>query len=379
MDENKNDWGHVELPKPKEGQIMVDGAVQDISKKTLWKPSKKQLSMAGAIVVLAVIGGVGFLGLQRSPSSQSDMVKKVAPPKQTTVASALTGLQVDPATNQRPVTGVMIENSLEARPQSGLEHAGVVFEAIAEGGITRFLALFQDAEPDYIGPVRSVRPYYLQWCQSFDCSIAHVGGSPEALGNIAEWGVKDLDQFAHDGAYWRASSRYAPHNMYTSTAKLREVQSAKGYGAAAFTPLARKADAPSATPNARSININISSASFNSHYDWDATSNTYRRSLAGQPHTNVNSGGAGTQISPKVVVAMVMPYGVALDKHSSYGTIGSGQVYVFQDGTVTEGTWHKADLKSQFTFTDGAGNPIALNAGQTWFVALGGSGTLNYQ
>lgn len=94
---------------------------------------------------------------------------------------------------------------------------------------------------------------------------------------------------------------------------------------------------------------------------------------------NVNSAGAAAQISPKVVVAMVMPYGVALDKHSSYGTIGSGQAYVFQDGIVTEGTWNKADMKTQFSFVDGAGKPIALNAGQTWFVALGGSGNLNYQ
>ncbi|MCP5939883.1 DUF3048 domain-containing protein, partial [Klebsiella pneumoniae] len=84
-------------------------------------------------------------------------------PKPTTVANTLTGLQVAPDVNQRPVTGVMIENSTDARPQSGLDQAGVVFEAIAEGGITRFLALFQDTQPDYVGPVRSSRPYYVQW------------------------------------------------------------------------------------------------------------------------------------------------------------------------------------------------------------------------
>ncbi|MBP9853115.1 MAG: hypothetical protein QG629_287 [Patescibacteria group bacterium] len=379
MDENKNGWSGEESPKPQDGQVFINGEVQDIPKKTAWRPTQNQIKIAAIALVIAVLGVGGWFALQHTSPAKSPIATKKTAPKPTTVASNLTGLQVDPSVNQRPVTGVMIENSLEARPQSGLDQAGVVFEAIAEGGITRHLALYQDSEPDYLGPVRSVRPYYAQWCMGFDCTIAHVGGSPEALSNIQTWGVKDLDQFVHDAAYWRIPSRYAPHNMYTSTAKLREVQAAKGYSAGTFTPLARKADAPSQTPNARSININISSASFNSHYDWDAASNTYRRSLGGEPHMNVNSAGAAAQISPKVVVAMVMPYGVALDKHSSYGTIGSGQAYVFQDGIVTEGTWNKADMKTQFSFVDGAGKPIALNAGQTWFVALGGSGNLNYQ
>ncbi len=378
MDENKNQEPVV-APTVGDGQVVVDGAVKDIPTKTHWKPTKKQLVIGLVALVVVISGVVGVLALQKKPAATPKKpVAKVAPlPK--TVASNLTGLQVDPSVNQRPVTGVMIENSLESRPQSGLDQAGVVFEAIAEGGITRHLALFQDTEPDHIGPIRSVRPYYAQWCLTFDCAIAHVGGSPEALANIPAWGVKDLDQFANGGSYVRVNDRYAPHNVYSSIAKLRELETAKGYGVATFTPLARKADAPSKTPNARSININISSPNFNSHYDWYAPSNAYKRSLAGAPHMNVNGAGAQTQIAPKVVVAMVMPYGVAIDKHSSYGTIGSGQAYIFQDGVVTEGTWSKADMKAQFAFTDGAGKPITLNAGQTWFVALGGAGNLNYQ
>lgn len=377
MDENKNE--HT-LPEVNAGQVFVDGQVHNIPEKKSWRPSKKQLQISLVVTGVLALCAVGVFALQ----NKSTPVAKKPAPKAThqlpkTVASKTTGLQVDPSINQRAVTGIMIENSLEARPQSGLDQADIVFEAIAEGGITRHLALFHDTEPDYLGPVRSVRPYYVQWCMTFDCAIAHVGGSPEALGNIREWGTKDLDQFANGGSYWRINSRYAPHNMYTSTAKLRELEAAKGYGAATFTPLVRKADAPSQAPNARSININISSYNFNSHYDWDGASNTYKRSLGGAPHMNINAGGGQNQLSPKVIVVMVMPYGVALDKHSSYGTIGSGQAYVFQDGMVTEGTWNKPDMKAQFTFADGAGKPIALNAGQAWFVALGGAGTLTYQ
>src|SRR5581483_6348891 len=113
----------------------------------------------------------------------------------TTVASTLTGLPVDPSVNKRQVTAVMIENSLDARPQSGLDQAGIVFEALAEGGVTRFMALFQDTQPDYIGPVRSARPYYIQWLLGYDAAYAHVGGSPDALNDITAWHVKDLNQF----------------------------------------------------------------------------------------------------------------------------------------------------------------------------------------
>lgn len=346
-----------------------------------WTLSKKwTIAIIGIVALL--IGAASFAAYQHQPrdmggSYSSKRGKYV--PKVTTVASNLTGLQVDTAVNQRPVTGVMIENSMDARPQSGLDQAGVVFEAIAEGGITRFLALFQDTQPDYIGPVRSARPYYVQWCMGFDCALAHVGGSPEALSNIKAWKVKDLDQFANSGAYHRISSRYAPHNVYTSIAKLNELESGKGFGAASYTPLARKKDAASQTPNATSLSFAISSANYNSSFAYDAASNSYKRSEGGAPHMTVNGAGQQTQIAPKVVVAMVMQYGIAADHHSQYNVTGSGQAYVFQDGTVTTATWSKADKQAPIVLTDSNNQPVKLNAGQTWFVALSGANQVTYQ
>lgn len=368
MDENKND---VPLPEVVSGQVVVDGKVKDPKiKKSHWPPTKKQLLVVGSVVIALVLGiGAYFMFFTTEQPKKPVVVAKKLPPKPTTIASNLTGLQVDPATNQRPVTGAMIENSLEARPQSGLDQAGVVFEAIAEGGITRFLALFQDSQPDYIGPVRSVRPYYAQWCMGFDCAIAHVGGSPEALGDIQSWGTKDLDQYVNGNSYWRINTRYSPHNVYTSTQKLNELALGKGYSAAEFTPIVRKPDAPSKTPNAASVDLNISSYNFNSHYDWDIKTNSYKRSQAGVPHMTVNATGKESQITPKTIVVMEMSYGIAFDKHSSYGVLSSGPARVFQDGTVSDVTWSKTDLKSQIVLTDASGKPFALNAGQTWFVA----------
>ncbi|MEK7594020.1 MAG: DUF3048 domain-containing protein [Patescibacteria group bacterium] len=342
-----------------------------------WPPSKKQwLIIVGVLVLAGLIAG-GFIMTNQPKKAvvvqQTKRVAKPAPPK--TVASTLSGLQVDPAVNLRTVTGVMIENSLDSRPQSGLSQAGVVFEAIAEGGITRFLALFQDTAPADIGPIRSARPYYVQWALGFDAAYAHVGGSPEALANIRAWGVKDLDQFANSGAYHRISSRAAPHNVYSSIATLNQLEASKGYIGSIFTGFSRKPAAPTKQPNPTKIDLALSGPLYNVHYDYKKESNTYDRSQGGGPHIDANG---STQISPSVVIALVIPYGIKSDGHSDYATIGSGPVYIFQDGIVVTGTWTKASEKSQFVFADAAGKPITLNPGQTWVTALSSTSKISY-
>jgi hypothetical protein len=338
---------------------------------------QKALLIAGLVVLLAGAGvGAYFLFFAESAPVPAIVKKeeKKEEPKPTTVASNLTGLQVDPSVNERPVIASMIENSMDARPQSGLSEAGVVFEAIAEGGITRFVALFQDTQPDYIGPVRSARPYYMQWMLGFDAGYAHAGGSAEALSLINQWGVKDLPH--HNSYFWRVSSRAAPHNLYSSVPKLNEYAASKGFGKSNFTPIPRneKEGTPAATPTARTIDLNISSATFNVHYDYDATTNSYKRSEGGAPHTDEKS---GAQISPKVVVALIMPQGKN-GIYYTYQTIGSGQVLIFQDGIVTSGTWKKDSNSANFTFTDAAGAELKLNPGQTWFTALGEASRVTY-
>jgi hypothetical protein len=350
------------------------------SPKDWWHNLTKKQRLVFASIVAPIIlagsafGAYGLFFVSGEPPVQP--VQKQAPkeePKPTTVASNLSGLQVDPSINERPVTAVMIENSLSARPQSGLHQAGVVFEAIAEGGITRFVALFQDTDPDYVGPVRSARPYYMQWMLGFDAAYAHAGGSAEALSLVSQWNVKDLP---HHGSYfWRVSNRAAPHNLYTSIPKLREYAASKGFGKANFTPLPRKEkEAPSTAPTAKSIDFNVSSANYNVHYDYDPATNSYKRNMGGAPHTDEKS---GSQISPKVVVALVMPQGKN-GIYYTYQTIGSGQVFIFQDGIVSTGTWKKDSNNANLSFTDANGAELKLNSGQTWFTALGDAGRVTY-
>lgn len=346
---------------------------------------KKQWAIIIAVLTLLIGGGIAaFYMLKKDapvvpakiPVLQKQAVPEPEPP--TTVASKMTGLQVDLAVNDRPVTGIMIENSADSRPQSGLQEADVIFEAIAEGGITRFLTLYHDKTTPYIGPVRSVRPYYIQWALGFDAAIAHAGGSADALKAMKSWNVKDLDQFANGGSFQRVSNRYAPHNLYTSIASMNALESKKGFGKSSFTSLERKAEEPAKTPEATSIDVAIGSSFFNSHYDYDAGSNAYKRSQAGAPHTVVDQSGTATQLQPKVVIALVMVQGKN-DIYTTYGTIGSGKAFIFQDGKVTEGTWKKNSNTEQFTFTNLSNQPVKLNPGQTWLTAVGNASYVTYR
>ena len=114
-----------------------------------------------------------------------------------------------------------IDNITVARPQSGISKASLVYEAPVEAGITRFLAIYPEGEDvERIGPVRSARPYFLDWAAEFDALFVHVGGSPEALEKLRAYDMRDLNEFFNGAYFWRDRSRSAPHNTYTSTEKL---------------------------------------------------------------------------------------------------------------------------------------------------------------
>lgn len=344
------------------------------------------LVITAVVFIAVVLGGFMMLKPKNALLSVSGSHKKSAAGGITTVPSNLTGLQVDPSINQRPVIGVMVENSRDARPQSGLDQAGVVFEALAEGGVTRFLALFQDNQTGYIGPVRSARPYYIQWCQGFDCDYAHVGGSPDALNSIKAWNIRDLNQFYGGSYFTRVGNRKAPHNVYTGIDRLTAFADSKHYGASSYTGFSRliKAGKPVAGQTAATaIDLNYHSSTYNVHYDYDASSNSYKRSEGDAPHIVVDHNGASVQLAPKVVVAMAIPLTRgALDAsgayYSNYQVVGSGECDVFQNGTVTHGTWNKPSATAQITFTDDNGKAIKLNPGQTWLSALSSLGDAAY-
>lgn len=293
--------------------------------------------------------------------------------------SPLTGnLVANEAATKQAVTGIMIENSPDARPQSGLKDSGVVFEAIAEGGITRFLVMYQQEKPQMIGPVRSLRLYDVDWLAAFNAGIAHVGGSAAALAEIRNGSYRDLDQFFNSKSYWRSTDRYAPHNVYTSFEKLDALNASKGYNTSNFTGFSRIDGKPVESPDASTIDINISGFLYNSTYTYDKTTNKYARNQAGEPHLDRESG----QITPSVVIAMMVDEITIMEDgyRQSITTIGSGSATIFQNGTAIPATWNKSSKTGQITFTDAAGKDIPLVRGQTWIAAIpNGSGSVSWK
>lgn len=338
---------------------------------------KEKLYFLITIFAILLIGG-GLIWWMNNQPWLYAVEQSNVPAPEVKYYSPLSGVQVDSEEAlTRTVTAVMIENSPDARPQSGLGEAEVVFEAVAEGGITRFIALYQTAQPGLIGPVRSLRPYYAEWAAAFDPTVAHVGGSPEALAMIrsGNYGV-DIDQFFNAGSYWRATDRAAPHNVYTNSERLNALNAAKNKKTSVFTFAPRINEKKVEAPNATAISVSVSSGTFDVSYAYDAASNSYHRRQGGVPHTDREKG----QIAPKVVIAMKTNITIAADGvHRIITTNGSGPAYIFQNGTVVQGTWSKAGTKSKLTFNDDQGKEIPLVRGQTWITTVAMDRNVSWQ
>ncbi len=289
---------------------------------------------------------------------------------------------------RRPLA-VMIENHTEARPQSGLSYADVVYEAVAEGGITRLMALFYCNLSDVqVGPVRSARTYYLDWLGEYDGLYAHVGGanSPgpaDALGQIIKYGVKDLNQFSIGfPVFWRDYQRLGhsvatEHTMYSTTQKLWEVGAKRGWTATDsagiswdknFIAWKFKDDKGGGNTSKITVNFWESQPGYQVEWNYEAASNTYKRKNGGANHMDLDN---NAQLSPKVVIVQFERESNANDGypgnvHLLYQTTGTGKALVFQDGTAAEGKWIKASRIGRTKYVDSKGKEIEFDKGQLW-------------
>lgn len=295
----------------------------------------------------------------------------------------------------RPL-GVMIENHVDARPHSGLNAADVVYEAVAEGGITRFLAVYHCQDAGIVGPVRSARTYYLDFISEYgDYPLyAHVGGAntpgpANALGQIDDYGwggYNDLNQFSIGfPTFRRDESRLGrpvatEHTMYSVTNKLWDVAKKRGLTNKDkegnewdenFVEYSFKEDESiEKRPASQTVNIeywNNTSA----FVDWiyNKESNEYLRKNGGELHIDRNT---KKQLSAKNIVVLFMTEGRANDgyegnAHLIYGTKGSGRALVFMDGKQIRGTWKKSGREGRTTLTDSSGKEIKFNRGKIWF------------
>lgn len=301
---------------------------------------------------------------------------------------------------RRPLA-VMIENHTEARPQSGMSYADVIYEAVAEGGITRFMALFYCNLNDVqVGPVRSARTYFVDWLGEYDALYAHVGGAntpgpADALNQIIKYEVKDLNQFSIGfPVFWRDYQRLGhpvatEHTMYSTTAKLWDVGAKRGWTATDsagirwdknFVTWKFKDDKGGGTTANITVNFWESQPGYDVNWIYDAASNSYKRKNGGADHLDLDN---KTQLTAKNIVVQFEKESNANDGypgnvHLLYGTTGSGKALVFQDGNVIEGKWIKASRTARSKFVDKNGKEIEFNKGQIWIQTVPEGSKVSY-
>ena len=306
----------------------------------------------------------------------------------------------------RPL-GVMIENSIDARPQSGLSGADTVYEAVAEGGITRFLSIFYCQDIGEIGPVRSARTYFVDFASEYaDYPLyAHVGGAnqpgpADALGQLDTYGwtnYNDLNQFSIGfPTFWRDYDRLpnvaTEHTMYSSVDKLldyaktnRKLTNVDENGKSwdtNFVPYQFTDDALiSQRPASQSIHLEFWSSDPGYYVDWayNPKTNLYARSNGGKPHMDKDT---GKQLAAKNVVILEMVEdnandGYVANDHLLFQDLGTGKAVVFKDGKRINATWEKDKRTSRTIITDANGQQVKFNRGLIWFEILPTDGVLN--
>jgi hypothetical protein len=310
------------------------------------------------------------------------------------------------AWEERTPLAVMIENHVDARPQSGLTDSDVVFEAVAEGGITRFMAMVYcdaQAEDVILAPIRSARTYFIDWASSYQKPLyVHVGGAnipgpSDALGQLNDYGwtnTNDLNQFSIGfPTFARNYNRIeltngqqlaTEHTMETSSERLWKYakenrQITAWQGKDDFTPWQFVDDAPeSERGEAGAITYNFWSGydDFAVQWSYNPQENTYARINGGQPHTDLNN---GEQIKAKNVVVLFSPEKGPINenKHLLYETTGTGEALIFQNGQVVEAKWSKPTRTTALTFSVG-GKPVEFVRGQIWISVMDPSSEVSY-
>ncbi len=291
--------------------------------------------------------------------------------------SALTGLPVESQEdeNRRPVA-VMINNIKKALPQYGISNASIVFEALAEGGITRLLAVFDDiSDVEKIGTVRSARPCYIDFAESLDAVYVHIGGSPEAYSRIEKDSIDSFDfiEGKNNSMYWRDQERIKSsgyeHSVFTSGRRIMERINSEnirmtrnnGYG-----PVFNFSDEASYNgKDATKISAVFSSYKTGT-YTYDDALGLYRIGQYGTSHIDALS---GNQIAFKNVFLLHMnSYVIPGDTAGRlrFESVGSGSGYYFVNGTKTDITWERAGASAPFKFFASDGLELSVVPGDSY-------------
>ncbi|WP_036720049.1 DUF3048 domain-containing protein [Paenibacillus harenae] len=329
------------------------------------------LLLSLSLLVSACNGGSG--GDNTKPEetgSTNDIVVNTTPvPEPTPLPydAPLSGVKLETEAKARPIV-VMINNYAAARPQSGLTNADVIWEVLAEGGITRLIAVFQstNAVTDTIGPIRSIRPYLIDIGDSYSAVLAHAGASNDGYDILQHQGKPYLDEISNAGSYfWRSKERKAPHNLYSSLEKLREGADMKKYKKDVTVPAYSFSEdgAADAGEPATEISITFLMQSYKVGYAYDAVTGLYKRSIGDKPHIDLNN---NEQLSGTNLVVLGARH-KTLDNEGrlSVDLKSGGSAVLFQKGKAIEAEWVRSPDGMIRIVKDGKDLPFV--PGKTFF------------
>jgi hypothetical protein len=328
-----------------------------------------------------------------------------APPTTTTTTitlppSPLNGMGVeDDAALERRVIAVKIDNHWNARPQSGIDQADAVYELLVEGGLTRFIALFHHSDAEYLGPIRSGRPTDPTLVKFLGAPLQISGAQSWVSNLIAGYGVKLLGD--NGNTTFRIGSRSAPHNLYGSTPLMRDVSDARGYSD--DPPPVPMFDFGTPDPGSPGADEIILDWSDRPEVRWEWTGEEYVRFNATTPHLYLRLPSQDDETegeessddeTPEVLEQQIATDTLVVLTATRYwassssgagsavpalDTVGSGDAYIFHNGTVTEGAWERSSVDERFELSAADGTGITVPAGRIWIAIFPNNQQVSWQ
>ena len=324
---------------------------------------------------------LGFLMAGCTSSPSSVVPTPPQPIQNAQVRRFPDGMLVPPEAANPTLAAVIIDNMKEARPPAGITGAPLVIEAPVEGGITRLLAFYQlDSASNKIGPVRSLRPYFLHLAEDFAGLVVHVGGSPEALTQEKTSSVIGLNEFFNTLSFWRDQARSAPHNVYTSISRLSEAyltkQHSKNPPTLTNNPwhYLETLQGTALLKDAPRVTIPTNNPDYMVLWRWDALTHHYTRLQGEHIHKDAN----GVVVSASNVMIMQATIAV-LDEvgRRSIDLTGQGKVWLVRDGKLIQGLWQRGEGKP-LSFFSLQGEALPLHPGTTWIEIIPDSVTPDF-
>lgn len=310
---------------------------------------------------------------EKEPEEESEKEKEPEPDLTGKAINTLTGLYIDEETAQRRPVAVMINNAPKALPQSGIASADVIYEALAEGGITRFTAVFREMEQiEKIGPVRSARDYFTYFALDNDAIYVHHGGSDGGYLAIKNRKVNNMNGMYDDDGFWRDPERYRQpgmmeHSSYTNGERILDLWAKKGYRLEMEKlPMFSFYDEDTQPDTGQEASIVSLDYSYyqNSEFRYLPEKKTYERWQNGQPQIDDQTG--ETVETKNIIIQIVNGRVIDNEGRLDLDLVGQGKGYLVTDGKMTELSWSKQSYSEPTKWTNSAGSDLKLNTGKTW-------------